>query len=391
MKYLLALLLVLPLCAESFDDFLKDDSSSFNQEKASFDKDLKVLNKAFQSYQNIINEEFNAYKKSLGRFWSEPKISTKKQWVEHSADLQKRKIVDFENNTITIEVHAKDLSQARKSIAKELIDTVTKDTKDAFNDDHLTQRVEKRLKNAKKAAIVRNPILAPSIFTSPPSIKESISYAKKKIQQNPIRKVDSKIPNLNRYAFKVRMPKNSVIKRSRLYIDVAKREAKRFEIPVALVMAVIQTESGFNPMARSHIPAYGLMQIVPRSAGMDVYRHLYGKRKILSPSFLYNANNNIKFGTAYLSILYYKYLKKVKDPQSRLYCAIAGYNTGAGNVARAFTGRTNPNKAAPYINRKSPKEVYTHLIRNLKYHEARRYLKTITSRIGVYQKLYGRS
>ena len=62
-------------------------------------------------------------------------------------------------------------------------------------------------------------------------------------------------------------------------------------------------------MARSHIPAYGLMQIVPKTAGIDAYQYLYNKKRLLSSSYLYNSENNIEIGSAYLHILYYKYLK----------------------------------------------------------------------------------
>ena len=59
----------------------------------------------------------------------------------------------------------------------------------------------------------------------------------------------------------------------------------------------------------------------------DVYRYLYKKSRLLPPSYLYNPNNNIKLGTAYLRLIYSKYLKDIKDPTSRLYCTIAAYNT----------------------------------------------------------------
>ena len=83
------------------------------------------------------------------------------------------------------------------------------------------------------------------------------------------------------------------------------------------------------------MPAYGLMQIVPESAGKDATQQLFGQPKLLAPSYLYNSDNNIQVGTTYLNILYYRYLRKIENPTSRLYCTIAAYNTGAGNVAKA--------------------------------------------------------
>ena len=93
-------------------------------------------------------------------------------------------------------------------------------------------------------------------------------------------------------------------------------------------------------------------------------------------------------GSAYLHILYYKYLSKIKDPQSRLYCTIAAYNTGAGNVARAFIGTNDKNRAALVINKMSPDEVYEKLVNDLKYNETREYLKKVTLRMDSYNKAY---
>jgi membrane-bound lytic murein transglycosylase C len=93
-------------------------------------------------------------------------------------------------------------------------------------------------------------------------------------------------------------------------------------------------------------------------------------------------------GSAYLHILYYSYLKDIKNPTSRLYCTIAAYNTGAGNVARAFVGSTNRYRAAQTINRLTPQEVYTRLLSKLRYEEPKRYLVKVNKRMKMYEKLY---
>jgi membrane-bound lytic murein transglycosylase C len=71
-----------------------------------------------------------------------------------------------------------------------------------------------------------------------------------------------------------------------------------------------------------------------------------------------------------------------------LYCAIAGYNTGAGNVAWAFTGNYNVTQAAKSINRMTPAEVYDHLLANLRYDEPKHYLKNVHARSMQYKELY---
>ena len=158
-------------------------------------------------------------------------------------------------------------------------------------------------------------------------------------------------------------------------------------MPPNLIYAIIQTESSFNPMARSYIPAFGLMQIVPKTAGADTAKFLYGKRKIFSSSYLYNSTNNIKIGSYYLHILYFKYLKNIKNKKSRYYCTIAAYNTGAGNVAKAFIGNYNIYKASKKINKMSQNQVYKTLMRNLPYRETKNYLYKVDKRANSFYVL----
>jgi membrane-bound lytic murein transglycosylase C len=386
-KASISLALILSLQAESFNDFLKDDGQKFTTEKKSFDIEKKKVQKEFETYNNIVNEEFKAFKKELGKFWKEPKTSTAKTWVDYSSDLKSRKIVDFDNNTVTVDVHAKNKKEAQLLLAKSLINTITKDTKKAFESDILSQRIEKRLKKAVKQKIDSQAILAPLIFKKPPTTKEIINYAKKHVQPKQIQTRSAKIPNLKRYSVTLKLPKTSIMKKAQAYLPRVKAMSKEFGIPVSVILAIIQTESAFNPMARSHIPAFGLMQIVPRSAGLDVYNYLYKKRRLLSPSYLYNSKNNIKLGTAYLKLVYSKYLKDIKNPTSRLYCTIAAYNTGAGNVSRTFSGTNSPSKAAKKINTMTPNQVYKYLIKRLKYKETRNYLAKVTKRAAAFSKV----
>jgi len=72
-----------------------------------------------------------------------------------------------------------------------------------------------------------------------------------------------------------------------------------------------------------------------------------------------------------------RYLKEIKNPTSRLYCAIASYNTGIGNVARAFNkGKKGRLKAMKVINTLSPDEVYN-IIKKRTHTETQRYLDKV--------------
>jgi len=172
-------------------------------------------------------------------------------------------------------------------------------------------------------------------------------------------------------------------KRYRLFV---RRYAEKFDVYAPLIYAVIHTESAFNPMARSGAPAYGLMQLVPSSGARDAYMMVYGIDKHLEPEYLYDPEKNIELGSAYLHILSNRYLKRIENSTSRKYCAIAAYNTGAGNVSRAFRDGTSVSQAAPIINHMSPDQVYARLCSDLPYEETRNYIKRVRDRISLYEE-----
>lgn len=380
------------LLAQNMQDFKNQQMQTFRSQTTEFQTYKKAKESEFEAYIKEQAKVYNEYKKELENFWEEPKLSTPKNWVSYEKDKKTRTDVDFENKTITIEVIAKTPEEAKDKFQLALAKTIIIDTKTVQDSDPL----EIELKKIKKpsgivdADVKAEPILSTVIFDKSPSKKDVKDYVQKHVKSDYIQAKDSsKIKDAKVYSLNVALPEDTMIKRSKVYFDDVKKHAKRQNIPASLVFAVMQTESSFNPRARSHIPAYGLMQIVPKSAGIDSYQFLYNEKKLVSGSYLYDSSNNITMGSAYLHILYYRYLKDIKDPTSRLYCTIAAYNTGAGNIAWAFTKTNNMKKAAPLINKKKPEEVYDKLLKDLKYDEPKHYLKRVNSRMDSYHKLYG--
>ncbi|EEX35731.1 lytic transglycosylase [Vibrio metschnikovii] len=190
-------------------------------------------------------------------------------------------------------------------------------------------------------------------------------------------------------SYKVNLPNNSLETRAKIYQPLAIKESDKWSLDPALVMAIMHSESAFRPQAKSHIPAFGLMQIVPSTAGHDVNRLLRNIDVPMTEADLYHPDINVETGTAYLNILNSRYLKDITDEQSRLYCMIAAYNTGAGNVARTFNPErsTNIRQAALIINRLTPEQVYQRLINQLPYDETKHYLQKVSSRIALYQPI----
>jgi membrane-bound lytic murein transglycosylase C len=350
------------------------------------------LEKSFSNYKKVLDEEFNKFKQEVSGTWEEPVVSSNTQWVEYSDKLDQRSTVDFEEQTIEVEVivdeEASDADIASK-LKKGLFALLMKDTQTAYEDDQISQNVDKAMKKADSSykidKIEKKPILTDlfigvkDIYTKKDQL-EVASLVKSTVDRIKPKEKKAKQKGKKVVSINVKMPSDSLIKKAKNLKPQVNKYSKSEDVEPALVYAIIQSESSFNPMAKSYIPAYGLMQIVPKSAGKDATAKVHGKARLLSSSELYDYKKNIKYGTAYLNILYYRYLKGITNPESRYYCTVAAYNTGAGNVSKAFIGTTNIYKAYDEINKLTPKQVYNTLLKNLPYDETKNYLKKVHTR-----------
>jgi soluble lytic murein transglycosylase-like protein len=97
---------------------------------------------------------------------------------------------------------------------------------------------------------------------------------------------------------------------------LVREAAGRHRMDPALVRAVIETESNWNPKAYSHKGAGGLMQLIPTTA------QRYGAYDVFDPQ------QNIDAGVKYLRTLLERY-------HGNLDLALAAYNAGEGAVDRA--------------------------------------------------------
>ena len=167
-------------------------------------------------------------------------------------------------------------------------------------------------------------------------------------------------------------------KRALQYAAAVRKNSDNTQVSRSLIYAIIKIESSFNPYAVSSAPAYGMMQLVPASGGREAYRKAKGEDAMPSKEYLFDADNNIELGSTYLGVLLNDSpLHQVRDPVSREYCAIAAYNTGPGNVYRAFSslsGKARQEDALDKINSMRPDEVYNALRTKLPYEETRGYI-----------------
>jgi len=97
---------------------------------------------------------------------------------------------------------------------------------------------------------------------------------------------------------------------------LVREAAERHHVDPALVRAVIETESNWNPNAVSRKGARGLMQLIPATA------QRFGVNNVFSPK------QNVDAGVHYLKTLLERY-------NGDLDLALAAYNAGEGAVDRA--------------------------------------------------------
>ena len=99
------------------------------------------------------------------------------------------------------------------------------------------------------------------------------------------------------------------------------RESARNKIDVRLVLAVMNTESGYYNFARSPVGALGLMQIMPATGEM-----LAGEAGLdwSGPDDLFAPELNVRLGTRYLALLHARYGTWQK--------ALAAYNWGPAAI-----------------------------------------------------------
>ena len=105
------------------------------------------------------------------------------------------------------------------------------------------------------------------------------------------------------------------------YSAIVRGHAANYHLDPALLAAVIETESKFNPNAHSDAGAVGLMQLTPTTAkGIALYTGGHDFRL----SDLTNPEINVRYGAWYLRHLLNRYRNE------RL--ALAAYNAGEQNV-----------------------------------------------------------
>ncbi len=308
--------------------------------------------------------------KEITNIWGEKnvKIPKQKEYVKYLQNYKSRALVDFDKGIVTVETL--DNKDYKKSLKNAIVTTLL------LPDDPRAAD----LFEAKSVKLGSTPYLLGEVKDDQ---NKDIRYEwranrfadillKNGLETKSIKK-DEK--DVTVYFVNIPMVKDHASIRVTKFKPFVEKYAKKFNISENLIYAIIQTESNFNQFAISSANAYGLMQVVPTSAGKDAYKYINGRTWTPTKSYLFDAQNNIELGSAYLKILDSNYLDGINNPVSKEYCIISAYNTGSSNVLRTFN--RNKERAKEMINKINAQEVYETLINKLPYEETRNYLKKV--------------
>ncbi|KLV07071.1 lytic transglycosylase [Photobacterium aquae] len=352
-----------------------DGPSEFEKKKlstlSSFSQTKEQHYDAFEQSKQAYLNAFNQAKQALAKKWDNPALTNQTQWVQYSSDDTVKRTVDFETGAIVIEILDEDMPPKKvESIVREQIKELTEQT---------TQQAY-----AKDKVLASNNVQPPESLAKTKVMSglnvETVLGSQKK--ESFTQKNGSHVTRVS-----MAVSQDTVNSRAQAYIPYVRQMATKWDIEPALILAIMHTESHFNPMAQSHIPAYGLMQVVPTSAGKDVTKRYLGKEKLLPPEVLFNPEFNIDIGTSYLNILDKHYLKKVSNDEVRTYLVIASYNGGVGAVAKHFSGKPSLSSLPVAVNELTATKVFSSITEDFPYKETRNYLKKVQDKRRYYSQL----
>jgi len=399
MKRLLTLLLLITGLScfaqveSDFEKFKREQQEQLKAMKDSQNDEIKAMIKEYDDYVKAEKEAYNAFVKKMSALWGEDNVteSTQTNWVEYYDDGKTRSDVDFENGEATIEIILdEDTLQESKEEEQSIIENkIENSVKRLLITKGKTKDYDTPMEKAvplQSEAVLENQVQTPSgkMVTEETVEEDAKEIAAAMVPEvKTIKGSDGKERKV--VTVKLDLVPDHLRTRAEQYKNEVEKYCNMYDLEPALVYAVIQTESAFNPKAKSHVPAYGLMQIVPNSAGKDCAQSLKKPFDKPTANYLYEPNNNIEMGVHYLYLLRKRYFNKVTDTDKSVLCMIASYNTGAGNLARALRGDTNISKAIPKINEMSYKELFSYLEKHL-LPETQNYIRRVSSRMDNFNK-----
>lgn len=386
---LLFLVLTINFASDEVSDYLKKQNREIKSFKKQEEQEIKKQKQEFNKYTYQSRAEFNTwyaarkkelqeFKKQIIKAWGNYIEPSNKLWVEYSKDNTSVASVDFERGKATVSVLVNP-DASKEQIKEKIKNTLTRAITSKGSNDFKPVEVEKAKQRLSKPILEKQVVDKEGDIVTVNSVSK---FAQGLVEEAKTTKTDSKL----KIEVSFDLAPDHLKERIERFLPPIKKYCKKYDLNLARVLATVHTESQFNPMAISSSNAIGLMQLVPIYGAREAYRFVYGIDAIPREGFLYNPENNIKLGCAYIYLLKNNYFSSVEDVTRQRYCTIAAYNTGPKNVAYAFTRDKSVDRAVSVINRmNSPQKVYDHLLYNLPYRETKIYLAEVTERMKLYQ------
>ena len=369
--------------SQDFNEYKRKQDSIMRAMKNQQDEGIARMQKEYEDYVKAEKEAYNKFVKEREVKWGKGNVkeSTQTDWVEYSDNGNTRSIVDFENGEATIEIIQEPGQKVdEKELEQKLKYLLTNKGKTKDYDSEAEKAVPLQDK-----PVLEDQVQAPSgeIVT-----EKNMDEAVKEIVKNtePEVKTVKGEDNVERQVvtIKLELAPDHIRTRAEQYKKEIQKYCEQWDVDPALAFAIMQTESSFNPKAKSYVPAYGLMQIVPKTAGADCAQSLKKPFSAPTGNYLYEPENNIEMGVHYLYLLKKRYFTNVTDKNSQTLCVIASYNTGAGNLARALRGDTKIGKAIPQINEMTYDQLFKTLEKQL-LPETQNYIRKVTERMNNFK------
>jgi len=357
----------------SYSEELGKESNEWEKLKGAAEetwrKNVLGIERQWNEIEDQQRRELQELKRRIDVLWGEAGVtSTEKNWVDYDENFSVRSNVDFKNGTMEIEALvplkiSNPYERAKQSISEKMATSFM--TKGIEQEGILTNQ----LKTAK------------GLYVTNKNLKNYIhGNLFPKINKVPTSITGNDGKTRLRFGARLSLVPGHLRIRAEKYRNPVLVNATRFSLEPQLIMAVIHTESYFNPFARSHAGAYGLMQVIPRYAGREAYQFIYRQDRIIAPPYLYQPVNNINLGSAYLYLLYNKHFADIQERDKRLYLTICGYNWGPTAIKQKIIQRYQ-------VSFMSSGKLYR-LLRYRTPKETSDYLKKITERSNTYSNFF---
>jgi len=204
---------------KGFKDFLKKENKDFQNF-------VKQQNSQWQDFVDLDSKKYKEFVKSVMNKWGkDAQFSDKKKWVRYGDKQKTRVVTDFEKGNLKIEALGK-----KGETKKQLLNKVQKVVKEVLSE---------KANPGDKSTILKNQLIEK---ITPNKIKDK--YIKIASVKAPSGKEITKL------IINIPFKKNYLKIRAKRVIPIVKKYAAKYNVAPKLIMAIIHTESAFNPRAR---------------------------------------------------------------------------------------------------------------------------------------------